>query len=105
MILCSLLIFRTDSGISASFQKKHSNFQARLNSAKKKSQTDLINVIGTLKIRLQVEVSRDIFDEIKSLLMQDLEAEKRNLSRLVARQERDLAKYVQTEADLPVILR
>ena len=50
-------------------------------------------------------MSRDIFDEIKSLLNQDLEAEKRNLSRLVARQERDLAKYVQTEADLPVILR
>ena len=37
--------------------------------------------------------------------LQDLEADKRNLGRLVARQERELAKYVSTEADLPVILR
>jgi len=76
------------SSLSASFQKRHSSLQARVNSAKKKSQTDLINTIGALKIQVQ-----------------DLESEKRHLGRLVARQERELDKFVNAEADLPVILR
>jgi len=76
------------SSLSASFQKRHSSLQARVNSAKKKSQTDLINTIGALKIQVQ-----------------DLESEKRHLGRLVARQERELDKFVSAEADLPVILR
>ena len=52
--LIRIILCRADSSLSASFQKRHSHFQARVNSAKKKSQNDLINIIGTLKIQLQV---------------------------------------------------
>ena len=36
---------------------------------------------------------------------QDLNEENRNLKRLLARQEKELNKYIKTESDLPVILR
>ena len=70
------------------FRKRHSHLQARVNSAKRKSQYELINSIASLKIQTQ-----------------DLNEENRNLKRLLARQEKELNKYIKTESDLPVILR
>ena len=37
--------------------------------------------------------------------IQDLSEENRNLRRLVTRQEKELGKFVNTESDLPIILR
>ena len=48
----------------------------------------MINSIAALKIQTQ-----------------DLNEENRNLKRLLARQEKELDKYIKTESDLPVILR
>ena len=71
-----------------SLKKRTSYIQARINSAKKKSQTELINSLSSMKTEIQ-----------------DLSEENRNLKRLITRQEKELGKFVNTESDLPIILR
>ena len=43
--------------------------------------------------------------QIFNSIFQDLSEENRNLKRLIARQDKELGKFVNTESDLPVILR